>query len=162
MFWCSILFQLNLNNLRPVTALISTAEKPSSVGPKATVIVNHTATIQSLWQVQTKILWKWPCIISTCRDVLWSEVISCSSLSDKISNWSKTTGKTEMCKYYFSWMRIYMLIYLVWIIMFNSWYKHGVGKTDLKILNFPWCGGAVASVVTTLVQWLYLMISSGD
>ena len=33
-------------------------------------------------------------------------------------------------------MRIYMLIYLVWIIMFNSWYKHGMGKTWFKSLEF--------------------------
>ena len=33
-------------------------------------------------------------------------------------------------------MRIYMLIYLVWIIMFNSWYKHGMGKTRFKNLEF--------------------------
>ena len=29
-----------------------------------------------------------------------------------------------------------MLIYLVWIIMFNSWYKHGMAKTRFKNLEF--------------------------
>ena len=33
-------------------------------------------------------------------------------------------------------MRIYMLVYLVWIIRFNSWYKHGMGKTRFKNLEF--------------------------
>ena len=29
------------------------------------------------------------------------DVIRCSSLSDKITNWPKTTRKTEICKYQF-------------------------------------------------------------
>ena len=33
-------------------------------------------------------------------------------------------------------MRIYMLIYLVWIFMFNSWYKLGWGKNLFKNLEF--------------------------
>ena len=33
-------------------------------------------------------------------------------------------------------MRINMLIYLVWIIMFNSWYKHGMGKKRFKNVEF--------------------------
>ena len=33
-------------------------------------------------------------------------------------------------------MRIYMLIYLVSIIMFISWYKHGMGKKRFKNLEF--------------------------
>ena len=40
-FWCSILFQLNLANLQPVAALISTVGKPSSGGPQTTFTVNH-------------------------------------------------------------------------------------------------------------------------
>ena len=32
-------------------------------------------------------------------------------------------------------MRIYMLIYLVRIIIFNSWYKHGAGKNSFYILH---------------------------
>ena len=36
-FWCSISFQPNLVNLQPVTAFISTAGKPSSSGPEATI-----------------------------------------------------------------------------------------------------------------------------
>ena len=41
MFWCSILFQLNMVNLQPVAALIGTVEKPSSGGPRTTFTVNH-------------------------------------------------------------------------------------------------------------------------
>ena len=37
----SILFQPNLANLQPVTALITTAGKPSSGGPQTTFTVNH-------------------------------------------------------------------------------------------------------------------------
>ena len=40
-FWCSILFQLNLANLQPVAALISTVGKPSFRGPQTTFTVNH-------------------------------------------------------------------------------------------------------------------------
>ena len=38
MFWCSILFQLNLANSQPVAALLSTVGKPLSGGPQN---VNH-------------------------------------------------------------------------------------------------------------------------
>ena len=33
-------------------------------------------------------------------------------------------------------MKIYMLIYLVWIIMFNSWYKYGMRENWFKHLEF--------------------------
>ena len=33
-------------------------------------------------------------------------------------------------------MEIYVWI---WIILYNSWYKCGMGKADLKVLNIP-CG----------------------
>ena len=44
-----------------------------------------------------KDLREWPCIILTSRDALESDVIRCSALSDKITNWSKTTltGNTK-------------------------------------------------------------------
>ena len=39
--WCSILFQPNLANSKPVDALISTVGKPSSCRPQTTFTVNH-------------------------------------------------------------------------------------------------------------------------
>ena len=45
--------------------------------------------------------------------------------------------KTELLEKLISYeMGIYMWIYLVWIIMFNSWYKHSAEKNYLNILNF--------------------------
>ena len=41
MFWRSILFQPNLDNLQPGAALISIVGKPSSCGPQTTFTVNH-------------------------------------------------------------------------------------------------------------------------
>ena len=98
----SISFQPNLANLQPVTALISTAEEPAYGGPKTTFTVNHKpqSNLYDLWEVQR-----------ICgSDLVWYqqvgmysvlEVIRCSSLSDKITNWLKTTRKTEICKYQF-------------------------------------------------------------
>ena len=40
-FWCSILFQLNLINLQSLAALISTTGKTSSGEPQTTFTVNH-------------------------------------------------------------------------------------------------------------------------
>ena len=76
---------------------------------------------------------KWPCIILTSGDVLGLDVIRCSSIAEKITNWSITTRITEICKYE---MKIYIWIYLVLIIIVQLW--HGK-KSDLRILNFP-CG----------------------
>ena len=51
-----------------------------------------------------------------------------------VMNWPRTTTrKTESIN--FTWIMIYMIIYFVWIIMFDARHKHGVGKTDFKILN---------------------------
>ena len=68
------------------------------------------------------------------------EVIRCSSLSDKITNWPKATRKTEICKYQFYMNEdLYVDIYC----MNNHVLIHGTNmgweKNDLKILNFP-CG----------------------
>ena len=76
---------------------------------------------------------KWPCMILTSGDVLGLDVIRCSSIAEKITNWSITTRITEICKYE---MKIYRWIYLVLIIIVQIW--HGK-KSDLRILNFP-CG----------------------
>ena len=46
-------------------------------------------------------------------------------------------------------MRIYIWIYLLMIIMFNSWHKYGVGKTDFEFsLRGPWSLDLVKMVVT--------------
>ena len=58
-----------------------------------------TTSHNPIFMKSSKDLWKWPCIISTSGDVLC--VIRRSSLSAKITNWPKTTRKTEICKYQF-------------------------------------------------------------
>ena len=58
-FWCSILFQHNLANLQPLTALISTAGKPTFGGPQTTFTVKHNP----IFMGSSKDLWKWPCMI---------------------------------------------------------------------------------------------------
>ena len=40
-FWCSIIFQPNLADLQPETALISTAGKPTSGGPQTASTIMH-------------------------------------------------------------------------------------------------------------------------
>ena len=134
MFWWSILFQPNLANLQPVAALISTVGKPLSCGPQTTFTVNHK--LQSNFMRSSKDLWKWPCIISGSGMKSGLDVIRCSALSDKITNWPKTTRKTEICKYLFYMNEDLYLIRLVWIIMFNSKYNHGVGKNWFKNLEY--------------------------
>ena len=67
------------------------------------------------------------------------DVIRCSSLSEEITNWTKTTRKTKICKYQFYMKWGFMWIYLVWIIMLNSGYKVAWEKLLSKILHFP-CG----------------------
>ena len=98
-----------------------------------------TTSHNPIFMRSSKDLWKWPCIISTNVMYSVSEFIRCSSLFDKITNWPKTTRKTEIWNTNFTWMRIYMLIYLVWIIMFNSWYKYGMGKNGFKNVEFSLC-----------------------
>ena len=83
MLWCSILFQPNLANLQPVAALISTVGKPSSCGPQKTFTVNHKPQANFYEEFKGFV-----------------EVTLCNiNLSDKITNWPKTTRKTEICKY---------------------------------------------------------------
>ena len=100
-----------------------------------------TTSHNPIFMMRSKDLWKWPNINKwgftlywMSLDVIW---VRCSSLSDKMTNWPKTTRKTEIWKYLFhmtenlyvdtSCMNNHALF------MVQTW----VGKTDLKILNFP-------------------------
>ena len=134
----SILFQPNLANLQPVTALISTAGKPSSGGPQTTFTVNHKPQsnlyekFKGFVEVTLYNINKRGCTL------YWRSLDAVPYLIRWLID-QRPQGKQKFSNTNFTWMRIYMLIYLVWIIMFNSWYKHGMEKNDLKILNCP-CG----------------------
>ena len=74
-----------------------------------------TTSHNPIFMRSSKDLWKWLCIIATSGMESGLEVIRCSSLSDKITNWPKTTRKTEICKYQFYMnedLYVYLSIYL--------------------------------------------------
>ena len=136
-FWCSILFQPNLANLQPVAALTSTVGKPSSCGPQTTFTVNHKPQsnfyegFKGFVEVTLYNIIKW--------DVSGLEVIRCSALSDKITNWPKTTRKTEICKYWFYMNEDLYVDITCMNDLCTPWYKLGVGKNWFKNLQYSLC-----------------------
>ena len=123
MIWCSILFSPVLVNSQPVTALISTAGKPSSGGPQAKFTVTHKPQsnldegFKGFVEVTLYNINKWGCVLG------W---MSLDAVPYLVTNSTRTTRKLKFANTNVTWMRVYMLRYLVWIIMFNSWYKYGV------------------------------------
>ena len=118
-----------------MTALISTAGEPSSGGPQTTFTVNHkpqsnlNEKFKGFVEVTLYNINKGGCTLC------WRSLDAVRYLIRYLID-QRPQGKQKFANTNFTWMRIYMLIYLVWIIMFNSWYKHGMGKTRFKNLEF--------------------------
>ena len=103
------------------------------LGQQVTAFMLNHQLQPTIFMKASRDLRKWPCIILTSGDVLGLNVIRCSSIAEKITNWSINTRITEIYKYE---MKIYIWIYLVLIIIVQIWH----GKiSDLRNLNFP-CG----------------------
>ena len=105
----SILFQPNLADLQPVTALISTAGKPSSGGPQTTFTVNHKPQ-SNLYEKFKRFVevtlyninkWGW----TLCWGSLDAVPYLIRSLIDQ-----RPQGKQNFANTKFTGMRIYMLI----------------------------------------------------
>ena len=65
---------------------------------------------------------EWPCITSTSGDALGLDVMRCISISDNITNWPKTTGKTENYKWYFNQSCLIHDINMAWEkLIWKSW-----------------------------------------
>ena len=111
MFWCSILFQPNLANLQPVTALINTRKK-SADGPKTSFTVSHKPLsnlyeqFKGFVEVTLYNINKWGSILG------WMSLDTVPYLIRQLID-QRPQGKQKFTNTNFTRIRIYMSIYLV-------------------------------------------------